>query len=105
MKSPNVMPPVFSLDDDRNLDYFNMTSNFFFFFYAPVDCREDEVRVVCGVPQREDLLVDVLERLLIHDPVGTFLFESSVQGTDFAWKGKHALKTLENNIKYNINLK
>lgn len=50
--------------------------------FKPVDGGEDEVGVVRGVAQREDLFIHVLECVLVDDAVGALLLESSVQTSD-----------------------
>ena len=37
------------------------------------------------VPEREDLVVDLLEGLLVKDPRRTLLLESTVEAADLAW--------------------
>ncbi len=80
MKSPKVMPPVLSLrstlDNRRGK---GQCSN-----CKPVYGEEDQVGVVRGVAEREYLLVDLLEGLLVHDPVRTLLLESPVEVADLA---------------------
>ena len=49
---------------------------------ALVDGEEDEVRVLRGVSEREDLVVDLLERVLVDDARRAVLLESAVQPTD-----------------------
>ena len=45
----------------------------------PVNCSEDQVGILGGVPKREDLGVHLLECVLVDDPIGALLLERPVQ--------------------------